>query len=56
MNEQNLDHIKKPHLTINESLAKYAGKNLFPKKLEKANKTLQKIGLPTLPNTETVTE
>jgi len=44
--------LKKRKITnpkIDKSLEKFHGKILFPVKLEQANKTLEKIGLPNLP-------
>ena len=37
---------KTPIVRIDKSLNKYDNQNLFPDKLEKANLTLKRIGLP----------
>lgn len=37
---------KTPIVKINKALDKLAGKNLFPTKLEEANRTLKKVALP----------
>jgi hypothetical protein len=43
-----LNKRKTPVVIIDKSLEQYKGKNLFPKKLAKANEVLKKIGLPNL--------
>jgi len=40
----NKSHV--PVVRIDKSLDKYKGKVLFEEKLEKANETLKKVGLP----------
>lgn len=37
---------KKQKLTIDPSLDKLKGKNLFPEKLAKANEVIARVGLP----------
>ena len=37
---------KKPTVTIDKSLEKYKGKNLFPEQLAKANEVLSRVGVP----------
>ena len=39
---------KMPKITYNQELEKYDGVVLFPKKVEEANKTLKRVGLPKL--------
>ena len=41
---------KKPIVIIDQSLDFFNGKILFPKKLEKANEMLKKVGLPKTEN------
>lgn len=45
---EELNKRKTPIVTIDKSLEKYKGKNLFPEKLAKANDVLKRIGLPKL--------
>lgn len=49
MTIEQLNKAKIPIVKIDKSLEKFHGKVLFPEKLEQANKTLAKVGLPTLP-------
>jgi transcriptional antiterminator len=42
----NMDDIRNPVVIINDSLDKYVGKNLFPKKLALVNEFLAKAGMP----------
>jgi hypothetical protein len=35
-----------PGMKLNKSLNKYSNMNLFPEKLEEANRTLKRLGLP----------
>lgn len=44
-----LNKAKIPIVKIDKNLEKFHGKVLFPEKLEEANKTLSKVGLPALP-------
>jgi hypothetical protein len=46
MTIKQLNKSKKPIDKINKALDKYAGKILFPDKLEDANRVLKKVGLP----------
>lgn len=46
MNIKDLNNSKTPVVRINDSLEKLKGAVLFPKKLAKANKTLNEVGLP----------
>ena len=48
MNIKDLNEKKVPIVKIDKALNKYSDKVLFPKKVEKANETLRKIGLPKL--------
>jgi hypothetical protein len=43
---QKLNKSKTPIVTIDKSLEKLRGKNLFPEKLEKANEIIARVGLP----------
>jgi hypothetical protein len=43
---EEINAAKIPIIQIDESLAIYKNKILFPQKLEKANATLKKLGLP----------
>ncbi len=49
MTIKQLNKAKIPVVKIDKNLEKFHGKVLFPKKLEEANKTLSKVGLPDLP-------
>lgn len=49
MKINDLNTAKIPIVKINKRLEKFRGKVLFPDKLEEANKTLSKVGLPVLP-------
>lgn len=49
MDIKQLNKAKIPIVKIDKRLEKFRGKVLFPQKLEQANKTLSKVGLPTLP-------
>ncbi|MDQ3192088.1 MAG: DUF4197 domain-containing protein [Bacteroidota bacterium] len=40
--------MKTPIVKIDKRLEKFRGKILFPEKLEQANETLRKVGLPKL--------
>lgn len=44
-----LNSAKIPIVRINKRLEQFKGKVLFKEKLEQANKTLAKVGLPDLP-------
>lgn len=46
MTIKQLNKSKTPSVKINKALDKLAGKNLFPTKLEEANRTLKKVALP----------
>ena len=46
MSNKNRNTQKKPIVIIDESLDFFNDKVLFPKKLEKANEMLRKVGLP----------
>jgi hypothetical protein len=46
MNIEELNKAKIPVVKINKDLEKFRGKVLFPKKLEMANKLLEKAILP----------
>jgi len=46
---EQLNKAKIPIVKIDKTLEKFHGKVLFPEKLAEANKTLSKVGLPTLP-------
>ena len=46
MNIKQLNKSNTPVVRIDKSLEKYKGKVLFKDKLEKANETLKKVGLP----------
>ena len=41
-----LNESKVPIITFDKELEKFQGRVLFPKKLEKANQLLNKVGLP----------
>jgi hypothetical protein len=43
---EKLNSSKTPIVKIDKSLEKLRGKNLFPKKLEKANEVIATVGLP----------
>ena len=45
-----LNRRKIPIVKIDNSLKKYKGMSLFQDKIDKANETLQKVGLPQLEN------
>jgi hypothetical protein len=47
MSIEELNKTKTPIVKIDKALEKYRGKTLFPKKLELANKLLEKAVLPT---------
>ena len=49
MKIEHLNVNKIPIVKINKRLEKFKGRVLFPEKLEQANKTLAKVGLPSLP-------
>ncbi len=53
MNADQLNKAKTPIAKIDKKLEKFHGKVLFPDKLDQANKTLSKVGLPTLPENNT---
>lgn len=46
MNIKQLNMTNLPIVRLDKSLDKYKGKVLFKDKLEKANETLKKVGLP----------
>jgi hypothetical protein len=46
MGLKNMDTKKKPVVLVDKSLDFFNDKVLFPKKLEKANDMLKKVGLP----------
>jgi hypothetical protein len=46
MTAEELKKRKTPVVVIDNSLAKYKGKNLFPEKLAKANDVLKRMGVP----------
>lgn len=46
MNPNELNDAKIPILRLNHKLEKLRGKILFPKKLEEANRTLARVGIP----------
>lgn len=48
MNVKEIDTKKKPIVLVDKSLDFFNDKVLFPKKLEKANEMLKKVGLPKL--------
>ena len=48
MNIKDLNNKKVPIIKIDKALNKYSDKVLFPKKVEKANEMLRRIGLPKL--------
>jgi hypothetical protein len=48
-NIDELNNRKTPIVKIDKRLEKYSGKILFPEKLNLANETLKKVGLPKLP-------
>ena len=49
MKIEQLNANKIPIVKINKRLEKFKGKVLFPEKLQQANETLSKVGLPSLP-------
>ena len=49
MTIEQLNKARIPVVRIDEKLERFYGKVLFPEKLEQANNTLAKVGLPTLP-------
>ncbi len=49
MKIEQLNNAKIPIVRINKRLEQFKGKVLFKEKLEQANKTLAKVGLPDLP-------
>ena len=48
MNVKEIDTKKKPIVLVDKSLDFFNDKVLFPKKMEKANEMLKKVGLPKL--------
>lgn len=46
MKLNDLNKKKTPIVKIDKELEKYRGKVLFPKKLKRANKILDRVGLP----------
>ena len=52
MNTKEINTRKKPIVLIDKSLDFFNDKILFPKKVEKANEMLKKIGLPKLKQTQ----
>ncbi|MDP2338651.1 MAG: hypothetical protein Q8N05_19820 [Bacteroidota bacterium] len=52
MNTKEFNTRKKPIVLIDKSLDFFNDKVLFPKKVEKANKMLKKIGLPKMKKTQ----
>lgn len=48
MDIRDLNNKKVPIIKIDKALNKYSDKVLFPKKVEKANEMLRRIGLPKL--------
>ena len=46
MNIEELNNSKTPVVRIDKKLDKLRGRVLFPEKLDLANKTLEKVGLP----------
>jgi hypothetical protein len=48
MKVKEIDTKKKPIILVDKSLDFFNDKVLFPKKLEKANEMLKKVGLPKL--------
>lgn len=50
MNPKDLNTKKNPIVLIDKSLDFFNDKVLFPKKLEKANEMLKKVGLPKVEN------
>ncbi len=48
MKLDDLNKMKTPIVKIDKKLEKFRGKILFPEKLEQANETLRKVGLPKL--------
>jgi hypothetical protein len=52
MKPKDINTKKKPVVLVDKSLDFFNDKILFPKKLEKANEMLKKVGLPKLENKE----
>lgn len=52
MNTKEINTRKKPIILIDKSLDFFNDKVLFPKKVEKANEMLKKIGLPKMKKTQ----
>lgn len=52
MKPKDINTKKKPVVLVDKSLDSYNNKVLFPKKLEKANEMLKKVGLPKLDKKE----
>ena len=50
MTIKDLNKAKVPIVKINNKLDKFKNTVLFPKKLEMANKMLENVTLPTIPN------
>ena len=50
MTIKDLNKAKVPIVKINNKLDKFKNTVLFPKKLEMANKMLENVALPTIPN------
>lgn len=46
MNPQELNDARIPIVRIDRKLERFRGRVLFPEKLEEANRTLAKVGLP----------